>query len=138
MFKRIVVPVDGSEHSRKALDYAKALAEKFNSTIWLVHAFPQTSDLLGYNEYEKLVARREAAGQKILDEAHAHLGTDLDVREELLEEPATEAILNVAETRQADLIVMGTRGLGTLQGLLMGSVSNKVLHHAKCPVMIIR
>ncbi len=139
MFKRIVVPIDGSEHSYRALANAKELARCFGATLWLVHAFPQTSDLLGYNEYEKLVAQRESTGQTVLDEAHQKLGeSGLDVRNELLEEPAAEAILNVANVREADLIVMGTRGLGTLQGLLLGSVSHKVIQHAKCPVMVIR
>lgn len=137
MFKRIVVPVDGSEHSRRALAYAKEMAEKFDGMIWLVHAFPQTSDMLGYVEYEKLIARREAAGQKILDQARVQLGDKLDVRQELLEEPAAEAILSVAETRQAELIIIGTRGLGALQGLLLGSVSHKVMQHAACPVLSI-
>lgn len=138
MFKRIIVPVDGSEHSHRALTYAQAMADKFGATLWLVHAFPQTSDLLGYSEYEKLIARRESAGQEILDQAREQVGDRLDVREELLEEPAAEAIIRVAHTREADLIIMGTRGLGSLQGLLMGSVTHKVLNHAPCPVMLIR
>lgn len=139
MFERIVVPVDGSDHSYRALDFAEELAQCFGSILWLVHAFPSTSDLLGYDEYEKLVAQRESAGRDVLTEAHKKLAeTDLDVRIELLEEPAAEAILSVAETRQADLIIMGTRGMGTLQGLLVGSVSHKVMQHAKCPVMVVR
>ena len=69
MFKRIIVPVDGSEHSQRALTYAQGLATPFRATLWLLHAFPQTSDLLGYDEYEKLVARRESAGQEILNQA---------------------------------------------------------------------
>jgi len=139
MFKRIIVAVDGTEHSYRALEYAKGLAEQFASTIWLVHAFPHTSDLLGYDEYEALIARREGAGQDILDEARRRLGdTSANVSEELLEGPEAEAILNVAEARQADLIVMGTRGLSSLQGLLLGSVSHKVIRHASCPVMVIQ
>lgn len=139
MFKRIVVAVDGSEHSNRALTYAEMLARQFGSTIWLVHAFPQTSDFLGYDEYEKVVARRQMAGRAILDDARQRLDDGrLDIHEELLEEPAAEAILTVAETRRASLIIMGTRGLGTLQGLLLGSVSHKVVQHSKCPVMLIR
>ncbi|MFN8453271.1 MAG: universal stress protein [Anaerolineae bacterium] len=139
MFKHIVVAVDGSEHSDRALEYAKMLAECFGSLLRLVHAFPQTSDLLGYEEYEKLVSRRESTGQAVLDEARQKLGqTHIDVHEELLEGPPAEAILAVAETRQADLIVMGTRGLSTIPGLLLGSVSHKVIRHAACPVMLTR
>jgi nucleotide-binding universal stress UspA family protein len=139
MFKQIIVAIDGSEHSDKALSYAKALAECFGSLLRLVHAFPQTSDLLGYEEYEKLVSRRELVGQEIIDQARQKLGeTTLDIHEELLEGPPAEAILAVAETRQADLIIMGTRGLGALQGLLLGSVSQKVMQYASCPVFVVR
>lgn len=139
MFKKIVIAVDGSAHSHRALEYAKELARSYEATLWLVHVFPQTSDLLGYEEYEKLIARREGAGQDILDEARRQLGdTPLDVQEELLEGPEAEAIINVAATRQADLIVMGTRGLSSLTGLLLGSVSHKVIRHAHCPVMVVR
>lgn len=137
MFKRIIAAIDGSEHSYHALQYAKELAECFGADLYLVHVFPHTSDLLGYDEYEKLVARRENAGQEILQDARQKLGeTSITVHEELLEGPEAEAILAVAETRQVDLIVMGTRGLSTLQGLLLGSVSHKVMRHATCPVML--
>ncbi|MCB9100913.1 MAG: universal stress protein, partial [Anaerolineales bacterium] len=91
------------------------------------------------DDYELLVARRESAGQAILDQARQQLGeVSILVKEELLEEPAAEAILNVAQIRQADLIVMGTRGRSSLEGLLLGSVSQKVIHHADCPVMVVR
>ncbi len=139
MFSRIIIAVDGSEHSYRALNYAKSLAGCFGAELYLVHVFPQTSDLLGYEEYEKLVARREGAGQKILQSAREALGENgLVVYEELLEGPEAEAIIAVAETRQADLIVMGTRGLSDLQGLLVGSVSHKVIRFAHCPVLVVR
>lgn len=139
MFENIVVAVDGSEHSNKALDAAKKMAGAFGSTVWLVHAYKHVSDLHGYNEYEPLVAKREAAGQAILDEARQTFDeTAVTVEEELLEEPAAEAIITVAETRNADLIIVGSRGLGSFQGLIFGSVSNKVAQYAPCPVMIVR
>lgn len=138
MFKRIIAAVDGSEHSHRALQYARGLAECFGADLYLVHVFPHTSDLLGYEEYEKLVARRESTGQEILQAARQSLGENsVTMHEELLEGPEAEAILAVAETRQADLIVMGTRGLSSIQGLLIGSVSHKVTRHAHCPVMVV-
>ncbi len=139
MFEQIVVALDGSEHSHRALENAKHLAECSGATLWLVHAFVHTSDLWGHDKYDELVMQRKTAGQDILDEAREKLGeTTFDIHEELLEEPAAEAILNVAEVRNADLIVMGTRGHGSLQGMLVGSVGNKVLNHAHCPVMLVR
>jgi nucleotide-binding universal stress UspA family protein len=139
MFKQIVVAIDGSEHSHRALEYAKNLAKCTGASLRLVHAFPHTSDLFGYEEYDHLVARRTSAGQAILDEARKKLGkTNIEVHEELLEGPEAEAILNVAEARHADLIVMGTRGRSTLENLLLGSVSNKVIQNAHCPVTLVR
>jgi nucleotide-binding universal stress UspA family protein len=139
MFKKIVVAYDGSDHSKAALEQAVALAVAFDSIVWVVHVYPRAFDLLSYSELERLVAQREAKGQDVLREARQHYSTQsLDVREELLEGPEAEAILSVADTRDADLIIMGTRGFSALQGLLLGSVSQKVLHHARCPVMVVR
>jgi nucleotide-binding universal stress UspA family protein len=61
-----------------------------------------------------------------------------EVHTEILEGSPAEAILDVANTRKSDLIVMGSRGLGRLAGALLGSQSQKVVQHAPCPVLIIR
>jgi nucleotide-binding universal stress UspA family protein len=136
--KNIILAFDGSEYSNRALQYAKTFAERFEATLWLVHIFTHTSDLLGYEDYEKLYSKRKAGGQNLLDKALQELkNTRLDVKEELQEGPEAESILNIAKRCQADLIVMGTRGHGTLTGLLVGSVSRKVIHHASCPVMVV-
>ena len=137
MFQNIVLAYDGSEYSNKALKCAQSIAERFESSLWLVHIFPHTSDLLGYEDFEKLFAKRKCAGQAVLDTARQKLGiTKFTVNEELHEGPEAESILKVAESRKADLIVMGTRGLGMLKSYLVGSVSRKVIHHASCPVMV--
>jgi nucleotide-binding universal stress UspA family protein len=139
MYKNIMVAVDGSEYSLRALDHAKALAVKFGAVLWLVHIFPHTSDLLGYQDFEKLFARRKSAGQVILDAARRQLGkVSVKVCEELEEGPDAESIISIAGKRQADLIVMGTRGLGAIKGLMLGSVSRKVIHTADCAVMVVR
>lgn len=139
MFQHILLAVDGSKHSDLAADYAAGLAAAFHSTVHLVHAYPQTSDLLGYDDFEKLVSRRKSAGQRILDKAGQRLTEHgLTLQEDLLEGPEAEAILAAATSQNADLIIMGTRGLGTIEGMLFGSVSRKVSQHADCPVMLIR
>ena len=138
MLKNIVLAFDGSEYSNRALQYAKSFAERFEATLWLVHIFTHTSDLLGYEDYEKFYSKRKASGQTLLDQALQELSrTRLDVKKELQEGPEAESILNIAKNCQADLIVMGTRGHGTLKGLLVGSVSRKVIHHSSCPVMVV-
>ena len=139
MFKCIVVPVDGSEHSMMAVDFAKGLADTFGSKIILVHAYPQTSDLRGYEEFSKLVARRKNGGRKILESARERLaGANIEIEEDLLEGPSGDAVVRVVETRKPDLVVMGTRGMGAVKGMLFGSVSSKVVNYASCPVMLVR
>jgi nucleotide-binding universal stress UspA family protein len=114
------------------------LAERFEATLWLVHVFRNPHDFLGYTDYEKLYARRKSAAQTVLDDAKQKFGTTtFIVNEELHEGPEAESILKVAKSRKADLIVMGTRGLGAVKGFLVGSVSRKVIHYASCSVMVV-
>ena len=138
MFKNILLAVDGSQYSHRAIEYAKSLTERYEANLWLVHVFSHTSDLLGYQDFEKLYAKRKSAGQAVLDSAKKILGsTTFKVHEELLEGSEAEAILTVAENHRADLIVMGTRGFGAVKGMLVGSVSRKVIHLSTCPVMVV-
>jgi nucleotide-binding universal stress UspA family protein len=138
MFRNIVLAFDGSDYSNKALQTAKSMTERFDATLWLVHVFRNPSDFLGYTDYEKLYARRKSVAQAVLDDALQKLGTTtFIVNGELLEGSEAESILKVAESRKADLIVMGTRGFGAVKGLLVGSVSRKVIHYADCPVMVV-
>ena len=138
MFKNIVLAFDGSEYSDRALKCAKSLSERYEANLWLVYVFSHPTDMLGYEDYEKLFAKRKSAAQTVLDDADQKLGrTSFAVHYELQEGPESESILKVAENREADLIVMGTRGLGAVKGFLVGSVSRKVIHYAACPVMVV-
>lgn len=139
MFTEILVAVDGSDHANRALDLARELAVKYNARLRVMHAYPPVSDLLGYGELEGIIAERSRLGQAILDAALERLqGSGLDIRTELMAGPEAEAILSVAQTRECDLIVLGRRGRSQLQGLLLGSVSQKVIQHAHCPVLVVR
>jgi nucleotide-binding universal stress UspA family protein len=139
MFQNILLAVDGSAHSELAADYAAGLAAAFHARLYVVHAYPQTSDLLGYADFERLVSRRKSAGQAVIDQIRSRLDQrGITVQEDLLEGPEAEAILAAADAQKIDLVVMGTRGLGTIEGMLFGSVSRKVSQHAHCPVLLAR
>ena len=139
MYASIIVAMDGSEQSLLALEHARAIAERFSSKLILVHAFPHTSDLRDSIEYNNLVALRIKKGEEIIEAARKHLGrTSIEVDEELLEGPAAEAILSAAAIRKSGLIVLGSRGMGSLKGMVFGSISTKVSHYAPCPVMVVR
>lgn len=139
MFARILYPTDDSEHAKKALDVARELAEKYGAEVVVLHAYPHVFDALGTPDYERMLNRRIENGTRIVEPAAAALEeAGLAVKRELLEGPVAEAILNVAKVRECDLIVMGARGLSNLEGLLVGSVSQKVVQHATCPVLVVR
>ena len=138
MFECIVYATDGSDHARKALAHACDLAKLVDAKIFVVHVYAKVSDFRGYKDYDTILGHRIAAGEKIIKEAGKELElAGLTFQTELLEGPMAEAILNVAETRNADLIVLGARGTSSLEGLLLGSVSQKVIHHAPCSVLVV-
>ena len=139
MFECIIYATDGSDHARKALAYARDLAKLHDAKLFVIHAYPSVSDLLGYKEFDAVLARRLADANKIIEEAGKELElAGLTFQTELLEGPMAEAIINVAETRGADLIILGARGMSSIEGLLLCSVSQKVIHHATCPVLVVR
>lgn len=139
MFKTIIIGLDGSERSLKALLYAQSLAKTYAASLVMVHAYPHTSDLHDCDGYDSLLAERKGKGERVLDTG-AKLITDagFSVERDLLEGPAADALISAARIRKADLIIMGTRGMGAVKGLIFGSVATKVSHHAPCPVLVVR
>ena len=139
MFKKILIAYDGSNHSQRAVNCARDLAQKYAAEVVLVHAFQPVSRELGLTLFQQVEGEMIAAGRKVMQAAQSELASSgLQPINELLEGPPAEAILQVARTRQCDLIVMGSRGLGELQAALLGSVSHKVLHHSTVPVLIVK
>ena len=94
---------------------------------------------LGEPNMQYAIDARLEDSQTILENAIKVMGkVPCEIHTELIEGSSAEAIINVATTRSSDVIVMGSRGRGTLAGLLMGSTSQKVVAHAPCPVLIVR
>lgn len=138
MFETIVLATDGSDHAERALGYARDLALRDGAEVIVVHAFEPIPGYLGVETKSEVAARHVSAGREIADQAREQLmDAGVDVEAEVLQGPPAEAILRVAEGRGADLIVMGTRGRGSLTSLLLGSVSHHVLAHSKVPVMVV-
>lgn len=137
MFNKILVAIDGSQPASRALDTAVELARRCNASLCLLHAFPHVSDLLGTPEYERLIETRSVIGRALLESARTQVGDRAPCEVQLIEGPAAQAIIRVAEEEGFDLIVVGSRGHSQLGGLLLGSVSNTVAQRAKCPVLIV-
>ena len=137
-FTHILVAYDGSPHSRTALDLAVKVAQCSHCQIEVLYVFEKVPHVLGDDETARFIERAMSKGREVLAEATQHLlDAGVEVNLQIVEGPAAEAILRYAETEGCDLIIMGSRGLGMLQGLLLGSVSYRVLHHATIPVLVV-
>lgn len=147
MFTHILVPVDGSAEAAKALEVAAVLAQAGDAQLTLLHvaASREVPDSMKrFIESEHLLDSDRAAfavvGERILQDAVEQVQdhTLAKLESELDEgDPATR-ILAFAKENAVDCIVMGSRGLGLLKGMLMGSVSYKVNHLAHCSVILVR
>jgi nucleotide-binding universal stress UspA family protein len=135
---RIVVGVDSSATSLKALRWALDEARLRGSRVELVHAFPRP-ELIGMTMVVTLPSDDElrAASQQVVDESLAAVGGAGDVEVSSYVGPGGPASMLVEVADGADLLVIGSRGLGGFRGLLLGSVTQQVIAHAPCPVVVI-
>lgn len=145
MFKRIVVGTDGSETAAEAVRQAIGLAKLTGATLSLVSAYSPVSGRRVQAEQSEAPAdvQYEIGPREdvnfILDAAAAEAKKEgIEVQTHPVEGDPADAILNVAEETKADLIVVGNKGMTGAKRFLLGSVPNKVSHHAPCSVLIIR
>lgn len=145
MYKKILVPLDGSDRSTKALSHTVELALKLGSQITLMHVVPSLPpyvntavDRLGQAQ-QSIIDELMRNGKEMLQQYASSISDKgIDVKTfTVMGQPADE-IIEKAIKENYDLIVIGSRGLGEIKGYLMGSVSNRVSRHAVCPVLIIR
>ncbi len=135
---RIVVGVDSSKTSLKALRWALAEAKLRASSLQLVHAFPRP-ELVGMTMVVTLPSDdelREASAQ-VLDEALEAVGGAGGVEVSTHVGAGGPASVLVETAKDAELLVIGSRGLGGFRGMLLGSVTQQVIAHAPCPVVVI-
>lgn len=140
MTNNILVPVDGSEHSKKALELACDLADKYDAKMHLLHVIlaPEAKHTLVLGGASVTVdapkEEIEEAGHKAIDAAKKIAGEHgrTDVKTDVVGGPTALRILEYAKENDIDMIVMGSRGLSDISGLVVGSVSHKVSHLAPC------
>ena len=140
MFNNILLAVDGSEHALNAARMAAQLARSMDSAeLRIAVVYDSIPPLLGDPDFQIVLNARLDETEKILQRAVKAVGeVPSTVSTETIAGDPAEAIIKIADTRKCDLIVMGSRGLGRLAGLVLGSVSQKVVSHAPCPVLIVR
>ena len=145
MFRSVLVPVDGSEPSLRAVGFALdlvrgALSCGEHPTVALLTAvaIPQALVLVAGTGEETIDDYVQTTGRETLAPANAlFVEAGIDVTLKIVLGPAFDAILHEVKATSPDVVIMGKRGLGELRGLLLGSVSDRVSHHLQVPVVLV-
>jgi len=139
LVQNMLLPVDGSKFMERNIDYACEVAKVMNSKLTLIHVVTLPAVVEpGFPIDPKPF---EDAGQRILENAKKMAkdrGIDTETVLETTFGNAAQKILNVAEERKIDLIVIGSRGHSRLRNLFVGSVCDTVFRNAQCPVLVVR
>ncbi len=139
--KTVLVAVDGSEYSEKALKYACAIAAPIGAEVYIVYVVPMLVNATPYHDTvsDQPFLALQKVGEDILARSK-RLALELGCKAiDLISygEPAAR-IIEVAEEKHVDIIVMGSRGISGIKRLFVGSTSDKVTRMASCPVLIVR
>jgi nucleotide-binding universal stress UspA family protein len=147
MYERILLPVDFSKHSEATVSYAKRIALKNNSTIYLLHVF-QVPDyvVMPYPRHAENSAEVEAQLSAAEQVATKNLeGLKLELKEQGINAESIlrvgypfEEIVQMANYYHVDLIVIGSHGRSGIARLLVGSTAERVVEHASCPVLVVK
>lgn len=142
----VIVAVDGSEHSENAFDYYLKYLHRPSNAVVLLHS-PELSNLTmrmsrkdpaPYKEWDDMWADEEKRVERLRTKFEEKL-TQHNIKGTFINQPSNNAGDTIVERAQKDgaiLVVLGTRGLGTLRRTLLGSVSEYVMHHSHCPVFV--
>ena len=147
---KILVPLDGSEHSDRALNFALDLAEKYSAEIVLLSVAQPfvatgpmflTQPMMPPENTVIFVNEIEAAHEKMLLEAlkkAKESRPNLNISKKLVNGRPADKIVEFAKIENFDLIVMGSRGIGKIKEFFLGSVSDRVADQAHCPVLLVK
>ena len=141
-FEKILVPVDFSDHSREALDVAIGLAEAFGGEIHLLHCYPINP--VGVSPYGIVIPEgfdrelREGASRQLGEWSKHVAARGVACHQTLSSMFPSEVIAKTVEEIGADLIVMGTRGLAGIKHVMLGSVAERTIRIAPCPVLTVK
>jgi len=145
-FKRVLVPLDGSSLSERALPVARVLARKFESQIILLRVLDIPTPTAPTSHLEETIGWIREARRHALQDAQSYLetiqrelyGEGFEARILLRDRSPAEDILDVACAEDIDLIVMSSHGKGGLARWSFGSVAERVARHSLCPVLLVR
>ncbi|MBQ7515032.1 MAG: universal stress protein [Schwartzia sp.] len=138
MMKNILVPVDGSDSAIRAVKIAVDLAASCQAKLMFLYVANINQLAINACLTDAILDSVNKAGDLVLEQAMAEVSES--VAAETFSETGSPAvvILDFLEDHPVDLVVMGSRGLGVVKGVLMGSVSQYVVEQAKCPVLVVK
>ena len=138
LYMNILVPIDGSEYSQKALLQACEIAKNYKSNLILVYVVdkPISLNLLDRKEYLNILRK---FGEKILvkGKQNAKLA-GIDATTIMKEGNISNEIVKIAKTKKCNLIIIGSKGLGAAARFFLGSVSNKLANNSPCSILIVK
>ena len=133
MFTKILLAVDGSEHSKKTMEYVKSMAKEWNSSVVIFHSY-SGSALYTMEMEEKLKQYSYAIVDKVTESLSE---VDINTKGIIVKGHAGQLIVEISKAEKCDLIVMGKHGSREIRSILIGSTSNFVLHNTEIPVFLI-
>jgi universal stress protein A len=136
--KHILVPIDFSESSRKAVRYAVSFAKLFQAELLLVHVLQTPTPIPGVMDFPTVDEGTQTALAQRLSEFRDETCGGVTARDLLVLGSPFNEISRVAEEQNIDLIVLGTHGHSALHRLFLGSTAERVLRYAPCPVLVVR
>lgn len=140
VFQKILVALDGSEHSKRALEAAIEIGKGLKSKLVLLAVYSVTAaPAVGPESAMVAIEYYREFGEKILAEAEEKVRSEkIEVETDLEEGNAADVIVKKSMEGKFDMIVMGARGLSTIKKIFVGSVSEGVVRNAPCPVLIVK
>ena len=138
--KKILVPTDFSEHSARAVRYGAELASQFGAELHLMHTFEHVPIMYGEGAYVPPETDEElqAVASRQLDELKVDPAENVTVVRKVVKGHPFVEIVRYAKEHDSDLIVVGTHGRGAIAHMFLGSVAEKVVRKAPCPVLTVR
>lgn len=135
----IVVGVDSSEESARALEWAVAEAERWQKPLTVVNAYyvQYSADVVGPQAAQSMSAPMHEHAERVVQQRVAALGRQPDIEMKTAAIEGAPGRVLVEMSADADLVVVGSRGHGGFLAVRLGSVSNQVAHHAVCPVVVV-
>ena len=141
MFSKILVPIDGSENSKRAFEYALYLSKNLKGEITILNVAdaPPTVYVQSQKVLDELLEKYSKAREKVFDEYHELAQKEnVEIKTKVMFGDPGQEIVKFSLKEEFDVIIIGNRGMGHLKKMITGSVSDTVIHDAKCPVLLVK